>query len=137
VTELIDFAEVSSSRTGTSLLQPTAFTGNFFNETLNFLSLKFLHRFQASELTVRVGEYNLRVTSSTEQEYLVDGIIIHESFDRRTVRNDIALIRMEKKVVFTPDVKHICLPDPKIELEDQSAFVIGTRSTWSHCQALL
>ena len=101
------------------------------------LSWTFLHRFQASELTVRVGEYNLRVTSSTEQEYSVDGIIIHESFDRRSVRNDIALIRMEKKVVFTPDVKHICLPDPKMELEDQSAFVIGTRSTWSHCQALL
>jgi Trypsin len=44
---------------------------------------------------------------------------------------------MEKKVVFTPDVKHICLPDPKMDLEDQSAFVIGTWSTWSHCQALL
>ena len=101
------------------------------------LSWTFLHRFQSSELTVRVGEYNLRVTSSTEQEYSVDGIIIHESFDRRSVRNDIALIRMEKKVIFTPDVKHICLPDPKMELEDQSAFVIGTRSTWSHCQALI
>ena len=46
---------------------------------------------------VRVGEYNFRVNSFTEHEYSVDGII-HKSVDCRSVRNDIGLLRMEKKV---------------------------------------
>lgn len=50
---------------------------------------------------------------------------MHESYDRRTYKNDIALIKLKTKATFNDDIWPICLPPSNIVLEGQSAFVTG------------
>lgn len=81
--------------------------------------------FKPEELTVRLGEYDFSQVSETRRDFAAETIYMHESYDRRTYKNDIALIKLKTKATFNDDIWPICLPPSNIVLEGQSAFVTG------------
>ena len=49
----------------------------------------------------------------------------HEAYNDKTFENDIALIRLDRKVEFSKSVYPICLPPKGKKFTDTRAFVIG------------
>ena len=59
--------------------------------------------------------YTTQKTRGT-QEFDVDKIIIHYGYDDHLLDNDIALIKLEERAVFTETVRPICFPDKGFRL---------------------
>ncbi|XP_014271284.1 venom protease [Halyomorpha halys] len=61
---------------------------------------------------VRLGEHNLRSNSDDANpvDYGIEKTIVHEEY--RSQRNDIALVRLDKNVIFSDKIKPICVPQP-------------------------
>ena len=81
-----------------------------------------------NELVVRLGEFEFSKPSNSRQDFAVDAIFMHEEFSRRTLENDIAVIRPKEKVTFNNMMWAICLPPSNMDysvLEGQSAYVTG------------
>ena len=55
---------------------------------------------------------------------------MHENYDDKSFENDIALIRLDRKVEFTKSVYPICLPPKGKDYTDTRAFVIGKCWQW-------
>ncbi|KAG7175805.1 Serine protease grass-like [Homarus americanus] len=93
---------------------------------------------------IRLGEHNLnqnpdcvdvegkKVCSAPVEEYTSQEVTIHPNFTRRgvyeTVSDDIALIRLDREVVFSETIHPICLPAVD-EKPPQLATVAGWGST--------
>ncbi|XP_069079658.1 ovochymase-2 isoform X2 [Pleurodeles waltl] len=61
--------------------------------------------------TVVVGCHDVSQREEGEQAFRIKSIIIHPEFDRRKPINyDIALIELEKEIIFGPSVQPACLP---------------------------
>lgn len=76
-------------------------------------------------MTVRLGEYDFSQVSEARRNFAAEAIFMHESYDRKTYKNDIALIKLKEKATFNNDIWPICLPPSNIVLEGQSAYVTG------------
>merc|ERR1712137_628817 len=85
--------------------------------------------FKASDITVRLGEYDFDKKSFEERDFKVSNIYMHESYERKAYSNDIALLKLKSKVVFTDFIWPICLPPSNIALENQVASVTGWGTT--------
>ena len=48
------------------------------------------------------------------ERFSVEKIFIHEKFDLRTYENDIAILKLGKKVSFSAYIKPMCLPPPNL-----------------------
>lgn len=57
---------------------------------------------KAASITVRLGEHNIakRTSNDAEQDFQVKIIITHPNFDSSTYLNDIAILKLKKKVRF-------------------------------------
>lgn len=84
-----------------------------------------LSSFKPEEITVRLGEYDFSQVSEARRDFGAEVIFMHESYDRKTYKNDIALIKLKEKTTFNNDIWPICLPPSNIVLEGQSAYVTG------------
>lgn len=101
-----------------------------------------LTRFDASDVTIRLGEYDFDKRSSHERDFRVAKIFMHEQYDRRTYNNDIAILKLETKVAFTQHIWPICLPPSNLpDLTNEITSVTGkkpyyfnrkTRPEWIH-----
>ncbi|XP_068136697.1 vitamin K-dependent protein C isoform X2 [Hyperolius riggenbachi] len=60
---------------------------------------------------VRLGEYDRRAIEDTEQQIPVSSLITHPKFNRDTVDNDIALMRLSQPAIYNKYVLPICLPN--------------------------
>ena len=93
-----------------------------FRDTLRYLS---------SQLLLRLGEHDVRSSggpSSPEPHPHTDrkvaAVLPHPGYDRATFENDLALLKMDRPVVFRPNIVPVCLP----EVEDPAgtkAWVTG------------
>jgi hypothetical protein len=72
-----------------------------------------------------LGEYDFSQVSDSRRDFVVEAIHMHESYDRKTYRNDVALIKLKEKATFNEMIWPICLPPSNIVLEGQSGFVTG------------
>ncbi|KAF2357154.1 Serine proteases trypsin domain [Trinorchestia longiramus] len=94
--------------------------------------------------TVRLGENHLLndpdcvsgVCSPSPQDFGVEAVIRHPSFNSRGALNDdIALVRLDDTVTFTPFIQPICLPAPGQDIEKiidgRDVIVIGFGDTES------
>lgn len=90
-----------------------------------FLLLWYLPSFKPEEVTVRLGEYDFAQVSESRRDFKAEKIIMHESYDRKTYKNDIAIIKLAEKATFNKDIWPVCLPPTNIVLEDQTAYVTG------------
>ena len=91
--------------------------------------------------TARVGEYDFSVNSSTEVNYRVEKLILHPKYSNITQRNDIGLVKLSNKIRLNEHHNTICLPSRSMQIEQRSAYVIGTSSirfrlTTNHCQCV-
>jgi len=62
---------------------------------------------------VRLGEHNLELDDEAPHQDLgIARKIIHEGYDE-TFQNDIAVLELDRDVVFTDEISPVCLPDPQ------------------------
>ncbi|XP_006896894.1 PREDICTED: transmembrane protease serine 11B-like [Elephantulus edwardii] len=54
----------------------------------------------------------------------VQNIIIHDNYSSSAFHDDIALVQLEKEVVFTKYVRKICLPEAKMQLKENDSVVV-------------
>lgn len=83
-----------------------------------------------NEITARLGELDLSSKEGFKEDYRVVEIKRHGHYSRMTLRNDIALLKLEKPVVFNEFVKTVCLPEAKKNYTNEIATLTG----WGHVQ---
>ncbi|XP_062541695.1 uncharacterized protein LOC134209702 [Armigeres subalbatus] len=62
-------------------------------------------------LFVRLGEHNLQQSDGTEIEFRIEFSIKHPRYDKKTVDNDVALLRLPRDVERSTYVGYACLPE--------------------------
>lgn len=81
---------------------------------------------KASDLVIRLGEYDFSKTNETQTiDIVVAQIKVHPRFSEQNYENDISLVLLSKKVEYTPFVRPVCLPQPGEFYEDSIAIVTG------------
>eukprot|EP00058_Branchiostoma_floridae_P001938 XP_002587426.1 hypothetical protein BRAFLDRAFT_61430 [Branchiostoma floridae] len=63
-----------------------------------------------SQWRVSLGSYRRTTTDSTQQDLSVVRIIMHESYDRIRINNDVALMKLSGNAQYNNYVSPICLP---------------------------
>ncbi len=68
-----------------------------------------------------------RVAAAAQSNlFNAEKIIIHQQYEPRSHLHDIAVIRLDRIVQFSPVIQRICLPPPSLpSLEERTAFVAG------------
>ena len=87
----------------------------------------FYLRFTKDKVKVTLGEYSFdqEGETSVQKKIGIRSWKNHERYNDKTFENDIALIRLERKVEFTKSVYPICLPPKEKTYTDTRAFVVG------------
>eukprot|EP00794_Sanderia_malayensis_P005433 gene5433-6112_t len=72
-----------------------------------------LHLLKPSEFKLFFGVHNVsnRYRDDTVQQIGVKRIFIHPEFDKNTLDNDIGLIQLSRKAVFSNTIRPVCLPN--------------------------
>ena len=80
-----------------------------------------------SNLEVRIGEYNVLDTSEAHRHInsRITRVITHAKFNQVSYENDIALLRLAKRVDFQPNIIPICLPSTNDDLTGRTGTVTG------------
>uniref|UniRef100_A0A1W7RA15 Serine proteinase n=1 Tax=Hadrurus spadix TaxID=141984 RepID=A0A1W7RA15_9SCOR len=78
-------------------------------------------------LKVRLGEYDTQKTDEflAHDDYNVDQIFCHPQFRNNSLWNDMALLKLDRDVIFAPHIDSICLPTYEEVFEGQSCVVTG------------
>lgn len=63
-------------------------------------------------VSIVVGEYDSSAASSVRVKLDVASIFVHESYNSRTMQNDVSLIKVATPITFTEDIQPICAPEP-------------------------
>jgi len=85
--------------------------------------------------SVRVGEHDLDSTSdgAQPQDIVIASKTAHENWNTKPIQNDIAILKLSRKVRLTDQVQPVCLPkDPKIanaNFVGQKPWVVGWGTT--------
>lgn len=89
--------------------------------------LSFFDRKTKDDFNLTLGEYRFDQEGETlaQKRIGVRNLKMHENYDTRSFKNDIALIRLVRKVKFTRSVYPTCLPTKGKYYTDTRAFVIG------------
>eukprot|EP00058_Branchiostoma_floridae_P010532 XP_002596020.1 hypothetical protein BRAFLDRAFT_84097 [Branchiostoma floridae] len=64
-----------------------------------------------SRWTVRVGSHTRESTDSTQQDFSVSRIIMHENYNMASLDNDIALMKLSGSVTPSSYIDTVCVPD--------------------------
>lgn len=89
-----------------------------FAHAYSFLLLLLFLFIRPPDLTVVVGGINL---DHPLEEHKPDSLVIHENFDRTSMKHDIALIMLSSPVEFSNEKIPVCLP------------FMHDVDTWQHC----
>lgn len=83
-----------------------------------------------NEIIARLGEYDFKDDGKFHNDYAVTEIKRHGHYNRRALRNDIALLKLEKSVVFNEFIQTICLP------EEEKFYVgeVATLAGWGNSE---
>jgi hypothetical protein len=77
-------------------------------------------------LVVRVGEHDLVIREDSEKEYIIKESVLHPDYNRDTVDNDMALLRLPEPVELGKSVGLACVPEQAEPLpETEHCTIIG------------
>ncbi|KAL5019249.1 hypothetical protein ScPMuIL_004971 [Solemya velum] len=89
-----------------------------------------------SDILVRTGDLNNKVTEDYEEEFELDQMIMHELYDDDEYDFDIALLKVKPKeghgIRFNDYVQPACLPDEMTEYEDGTQCLISGWGKTAH-----
>ncbi|XP_035223169.1 uncharacterized protein LOC118195937 [Stegodyphus dumicola] len=78
-----------------------------------------------NEIIARVGEYDFKDDDDTHEEFMVVKIKRHGRYSQMTLSHDIALLKLDRPVIFRKLVKTICLPEAKKDYVGEIATLVG------------
>lgn len=81
-----------------------------------------------NQIVARLGEYDFNDPRDPHDDYQVVEIKRHGQYNSMSLRNDIALLKLEKPVTFNEFVKTICLPEAATDYIGREATLVG----WGH-----
>lgn len=81
----------------------------------------------SSGLRIRLGEWNMRDTSEpyAHEDYDIERKEVHPGYNPSDFQNDIALLRLNRDVVYKEHIIPVCLPNQNEEFTKQTATVTG------------
>ena len=84
-------------------------------------------RDSVSSVVVRLGEWDTQVTDEfmPHEDYNVAEIILHPQYRSSNLFNDVALLRLDRDVVFKPHIDTVCLPRDDDDFTGQECIVTG------------
>lgn len=83
-------------------------------------------RFRQSQIRVRLGEYDFENEGETEAStYDLASMKMHEQYDPQTFENDIAVLTLDRNVIFSKSVQAACLPDSDFDYTGTRGTVTG------------
>lgn len=83
----------------------------------------------AKDIIIRLGEYDFTRSNETRaQDFEVVDIRVHVDFSLKTYENDIAIVKLHRRTVFSSYVWPVCLPPPGPNFENMTAVVTGEAS---------
>jgi len=87
--------------------------------------------YPARRMQVVLGAHNMDRSESSRVIHDVELIIKHESYNSRTVKNDIALVKLAKPASFSSKISPVCLPASSYTdgTYDKNAIVMGYGTT--------
>lgn len=79
------------------------------------------------KMKVRLGEWNVKQQSEKlpHEDFDIESKTVHPDYNPATFQNDIALIRLSKKVVYKEHIIPVCLPDASAKFVGDKATVVG------------
>lgn len=83
---------------------------------------------QASSFKIGVGEHNRNMREGSEEDIPVSKIFSHPSYQRSTLNNDIAIIKLSRPVKFGKFVSPVCLPDNDVPVGTE-CYITGWGKT--------
>ncbi|NWS69088.1 ACRO protein, partial [Crotophaga sulcirostris] len=79
---------------------------------------------------VLVGGTHLVPKGPRTQVHNIRTIIVHEDYDNVTHSNDIALVELDQPVQCSPFVKHVCMPNASLQIQElTNCYVSGWGAT--------
>nr|ACO06219.1 coagulation factor VII (predicted) [Dasypus novemcinctus] len=88
------------------------------------------NQWKLKNLTVVLGEYNLKEQEGSEQERQVAQLIFPDKYVRGMINHDIALLRLKAPVNFTDYVVPLCLPDKDFSEKTLAYIRFSSVSGW-------
>lgn len=100
--------------------------GGVLITNLHVLTAAHCVNYNKNELTVRLGEYDFNTKNETRsRDFRVVEIRSHIDFDETTYDNDIALVKLHRKVVFNSYIWPVCMPPNGNTFEGYVGIVTG------------
>ncbi|GBL72282.1 Proclotting enzyme [Araneus ventricosus] len=81
-----------------------------------------------NQIVARLGEYDFNDPRDPHDDYRVVEVKRHGQYNSMSLRNDIALLKLEKPVAFNEFVKTICLPEAAMDYIGNVTTLVG----WGH-----